>query len=316
MSTESALSIKLKLNNGIEAPAIALGTYNPKELHPKVKDAVKAAVKGGYRHIDTAWVYDTETYIGEALAELFAEGVVKREDLFITTKVWPTHWNDPAKSIDESLKRLGIDYLDLVLQHWPLTFKVDADGKPLLKDGKYVADDGDYLVTWKKLIELQKKDSKKIRSIGVSNYTVPYLERLLKETDVVPVVNQVELHPSLPQVELVKFSKEHGIITEAYSPLGSSGAPLLKLPIVKTLAKKYDVSPAEVLINYHSQSGRFAAPRSVNAERLAKGLKSVPLTADELKSLDQEGIDHPKRYINPSFARSVGYEHWNEELVH
>ncbi|GMG21428.1 unnamed protein product [Ambrosiozyma monospora] len=313
MSTESALTIKLKLNNGIEAPAIALGTYNSEGLQPKVKDAVKAAVKGGYRHIDTAWIYGTETYIGEALAELFAEGVVKREDLFITTKVWPTHWNDPSKSIDESLKRLGIDYLDLVLQHWPLTFKVDADGNPLMNDGQFVPDDGDYLDTWKKLIALYKKDNKKIRSIGVSNYTIPYLERLLKETDIVPVVNQVELHPSLPQVDLVKFSKDHGILTEAFSPLGSRGAPLLKLPIVETLAKKYDASPAEILINYHVKSGRLAAPRSINTERLAKGFNSVPLTADDLKSLDQEGIDHPKRYVNMGFAKSVGYENWSED---
>ncbi|GME86260.1 unnamed protein product [Ambrosiozyma monospora] len=314
MSSESALTIKLKLNNGLEAPAIALGTANPKESRPKVKDTVKAAVKAGYRHIDTAWIYGTEEYIGEALSELFAEGVVKREELFITTKVWPSNWNNPERSIDESLKRLGLDYVDLVLQHWPLTFKADAEGNPIVKDGNSVLDEsGDYLVTWKKLIELYKKDSKKVRSIGVSNYTVEYLKRLLKETDVVPVVNQVELHPSLPQVDLVKFGNEHGIITEAYSPLGSGGAPLLKLPIVETLAKKYDVSGADILVNYHVKSGRFVAPRSTNVERVAKGFKSVPLTTDDLKALDQEGIDHPHRYINPGFAKSVGYENWGEE---
>ncbi|GME83224.1 unnamed protein product [Ambrosiozyma monospora] len=242
MSFESALSIKFKLNNGIVAPAIAL-----------------------------------------ALAELFFEGVVKREDLFITTKVWPSMWNNPPRSVDESLKRLGLDYVDLVLQHFPLTFKADDNGNSLMDDdGQPIFDDGDYLITWKKLIELYKNGDK---------------------TDVVPLVNQVELHPSLPQVELVNFGKSKGIITEAYSRLGSGGAPLLKLPIIQTMTEKYGVSGADILINYHVKSGRLIVPRSLNVERVTNGYKSVDFSAEDLKTLDQEGIDHPKRYMSLRFAK-------------
>lgn len=315
MSHPKATEIYFNLNNGTRIPAVGLGTANPKDKWPQTKEAVKAAVKAGFRQIDTAWAYGTEEYIGEALQELFAEGVVKREDLFITTKVWPNHWDQAEKSLNESLKRLQLDYVDLLLQHWPFCFvkKQDPEGSgqlmnhPQHEDGSPFYDTaGDWLETYKQIeaIYLAENDTR-VRAIGVSNYPIEYLERLFKECKTVPAINQVELHPRLPQRELCDYCNKHGILMTSYSPLGSNGAPNLKIPLVQELASKYNANGNDVLVSYHIRQGTIVIPRSLNLDRISKGLGFVPLTKEELDKLNQYGAEHEYRYIDEAFCVCV-----------
>lgn len=319
--TKLATEIDFKLHNGLTIPALGLGTVPP-ENKSEVKQQIITAVKAGYRHIDTAWKYGSEEYIGEALKELFSEGTIKREDIFVTTKVWPSYWNNPEKSLDESLKRLGLDYVDLLLQHWPTTFKSDEDGEPSLPrddNGDIIYDDDPvngtkYLETYKGLEKILDNTSK-VKSIGVSNYSIPRLKKLLSIAKHKPVVNQFELHPQLPQLDLVKFTKENDILVVAYSPVGSNGAPVLKLPLVKELAKKYDVTENEIINSYHIKNNVSLLPRSSNLERIKTIIRLPDLTDDELKKLTQIGIDNPKRYINADFGYGLGFKWWEGDTL-
>ncbi|CCD22854.1 D-arabinose 1-dehydrogenase (NAD(P)(+)) ARA1 NDAI_0A07000 [Naumovozyma dairenensis CBS 421] len=313
MTHPTSTEIYFNLNNGTRIPAIGLGTASPKDRYPETKEAVKAAIRAGYRHIDTAYFYKTEPYIGQALKELFESAEIKREELFITTKVWPTFWNNPSDSIDQSLKDLGIDYVDLVLQHWPVCFqKVENSqgniiGLPRDKDGNALFEkDADWLFTYKALekIYLDPKDNR-VRAIGVSNYPIEYLERLFKECKVTPAINQVEVHPHLPQLELNKFCHDHAILLTAYSPLGSDGAPNLKIKSVQDLAKKYKVEPADILTSYHISKGNVVLPRSLNPKRIAANVSFAKLTDDDLSKLDQVGIDEPNRFIDEFFTSEI-----------
>lgn len=311
-----ALEITSKLNTGAAIPLVGLGTV-PETDDNAFKKAVRAAiVDAGYKHIDTAWYYGTEPALGEELADIFETTNIKREDIFITTKVWPCYWNDPEISVNASLKDLKVEYVDLLLQHWPICFKKveDKDGKrvpvPRDDDGNLLYDEsGDYLITYKKLLKL--KDEGKAKAIGVSNYTIEMLERIIKETGIVPATNQVELHPHLPQVDLQKYCKSKGIILEAYSPFGSTGAPNLKVPLVQTLASKYDSTPAEIIVNYLISNGIVALPRSSNVERLKKGYKLVKLSSEDIDQLTKFGEENPKRFITDDWGKTLGFDHWD-----
>ncbi|CCH42681.1 Aldo-keto reductase family 1 member [Wickerhamomyces ciferrii] len=312
-----ATSYKVKLNDGNEIPALGLGGAAPESDHERFKDALKAAIRSGIRHIDTAWYYNTEHIIGAALKELIDAGEIKREDLFITTKVWPSLWDKAEYSLDQSLKDLQTDYVDLFLQHWPITYRKSETGippNPTDSNGVLQFDtEADYLDTYKQLIKL-RDNTKKVKSIGVSNFTEKHLQRAIDETGVVPAVEQVELHPRLPQKKLVEFAESKGIKVEAFSPAGSSGAPLIKEPLVVKLSEKYEVSPNSVLNSYHILSGRIVLPRSSNAERVKTFIELAPLTEDELKELDQLGIDNPKRFINDDWGVPLGFEHWKTKF--
>lgn len=306
----------IQSNAGVSIPLLGFGTVFEGD-YSTFKDALKAALLiAGYRHIDTAWYYFTESSIGEVLEEIFKDGKLKRDELFITTKVWPCFWNDPETSIDSSLKNLKLDKVDLLLQHWPIAFEKveDENGNrvPVPKDsnGNILYDkNGDYLITYKKLIAIKEKG--KTSAIGVSNYTIEMLERVINETGVVPVVNQVELHPHLPQVELYNYCSKKGIILEAYSPFGSTGAPNLKIPLVVELANKYNVSPADIIVNYCIAKRIVVLPRSSNIERIKAGYKLVKLEKSDVDSLDDYGIQNPKRYINDEWGRNLGFDHWD-----
>jgi D-arabinose 1-dehydrogenase len=312
----SASEATTKLNSGDSIPLLGFGTVLSGEPGP-FKEALKAALLvANYRHIDTAWYYGTEPYIGEVLEEVFDLGKVKREEVFITTKVWPCYWNDPENSFNTSLKDLQLDYVDLLLQHWPICFqKVESeDGTrvPVPKDqfGNILFDkDGDYLIMYRKLLKI--KDSGKAKNIGVSNYTIEMLERVIKETGVTPATNQVEMHPHLPQLDLYKYCKEKGIVVEAYSPLGSSGAPNLKIPLVQDLAKKYNVGPADIIVNYLIAKDIVALPRSSNVERVKKGYPLLDFKREDVEALDKFGSENPKRFIRDPWGKNLGFEHWD-----
>jgi D-arabinose 1-dehydrogenase len=314
-----ATEVTAQLNTGDSIPLLGYGTVFEADYegdYAIFKEALKAALLvAGYKHIDTAWYYGTEESIGEVLDELFKSGKLKREEIFITTKVWPCFWNDPETSVDASLKHLKLDQVNLLLQHWPIAFEKveDKNGRvPVPRDsnGNFLFDkNGDYLITYKKLLEI--KNQGKAKAIGVSNYTVEMLERVIKETGVAPAVNQVELHPHLPQIELYNYCSEKNIILEAYSPFGSTGAPNLKIPLVSDLAKKYDVSAADILVNYCIAKDIVVLPRSTNIERIKQGYPLVELKKTDIDALDDFGIKNPKRYINEEWGRNLGFDHWD-----
>ncbi|WP_400244521.1 aldo/keto reductase [Niallia sp. JL1B1071] len=241
----SSLKSTTTLHNGVEMPWIGLGVFLVKDGE-EVVNSVKAALEVGYRSIDTAAVYKNEEGVGKAIAE----SNVPREELFITTKVWNANQGYEATlaAFDVSMKKLGIDYLDLYLIHWPLP-----------SQGKFVD-------TWKALEKLYKDG--RVRAIGVSNFKVHHLEEVIANGEIVPMVNQVEYHPRFNQRELHDFCKKHGIQLEAWSPLMQGG--LLEEPILVEIAKKYKKSTAQIIIRWDIQTGVVTIPKSVKPHRIAE----------------------------------------------
>jgi glycerol 2-dehydrogenase (NADP+) len=230
---------------------------------------VEYALSVGYRHIDAAYSYGNEDEVGLGLKKAFESGL-KREDVFVTTKLWSTHHRRVQENLDMSLKKLGLDYIDLYLMHWPVA--MNPNGKfslpqetsqnilkpyegnhplfPVTTDGSRDVDfDRHHVDTYLDMEKLLATG--KVKAIGVANYSVKYLEELLARAFVVPAVNQIENHPLLPQQDVSDFCKAKGIHITAYSPLGSTGSPLLRLPAVEQIAAKHGVSPASVLLSYH-----------------------------------------------------------------
>lgn len=285
----------VKFNNGNEIPIFGLGTW--KSQPGEVTQAVKDAIDIGYRHIDCAHVYGNEKEVGEAIKAKIAEGVVKREDLFITSKLWNTYHKtelvEPAIKI--SLKDLGLDYLDLYLIHWPFAYKDGPDNFPKTADDLPLIDDTvDYLDTWKGMESVLGK--KLTKNIGVSNFSSEQIDRLLKNCKVKPVTNQIECHAYLNQKKLSDYCKEKGIVITAYSPLGSPDRPwakpddpkLMEDKKLQELAKKYKKSPAQVLIRYQLDRGHVVIPKSVTKSRIAENCEvfDFKLNADDIAYID------------------------------
>lgn len=233
----------VKLNDGREIPQLGYGVF---KVDPaETKELVAEALRVGYRHIDTAAIYGNEEGVGQAIAE----SGIPREELWITTKLWNDRQTDAAAALDESLEKLGLDYVDLYLIHWPTPEK------------------GTYVEAWKQLIELQK--SGKARSIGVSNFFPEHLDELESQTPVTPAVNQIELHPYLQQWKDIDAARSHGIMVEAWGPLGQGKSDLLEQPEITEAAEAHGVTPAQVVIRWHLQNGTIVFPKSANPERLS-----------------------------------------------
>ena len=245
---------------GLTIPQIGFGVWEVPDAD--VDAAFGRALDVGYRHIDTARIYGNEEGVGRVLGR----DDVDRDDVFVTTKVWnDDHANVPA-AFDASMQRLGIDVLDLYLIHWPAPAQ-DA-----------------YVDAWKAMLELQREG--RVRSVGVCNFQVPHLQRLLDETGVLPSVNQVELSPYLQQRELRAFHAEHGIVTEAWSPLAVR-AGLLDDPVVVELAAAHSVTPAQLVLRWHVELGNVVLTRSVTPARIAENLEifGFALGDDALEAL-------------------------------
>ena len=252
----------IELNNGVRMPQLGYGVFQVPD--DETATAVKTALEAGYRSIDTATVYGNEKGVGQALAE----SGIARDELFITTKLWNSAqgYDSTLKAFDESMKKLGLEQLDLYLIHWP-TPERDK-----------------YLDTWKAFEKLHADG--RVRAIGVSNFQPAHLERLLDAADVAPAVNQIELHPYLQQQEVREFDAKHGIATEAWSPLAKGGS-LLGDPVVADLAVKRGRTPAQIVLRWHLQLGNVVIPKSVTPSRIAENfdLFGFTLTEDELESL-------------------------------
>ncbi|KAL7804161.1 NADP-dependent oxidoreductase domain-containing protein [Trichoderma afarasin] len=299
-----------KLNNGLEMPAVGLGTWQSKA--GEVQTAVSYALQNGYKLVDGAYCYANEDEVGEGLKEAFAAGV-KREDVFVVTKVWATYNTRVEEGLDKSLKSLGLDYVDLLLVHWPVLLNPNGnhDKFPTLPNGKRdVIFDYNHVDGWKQMEAVLKTG--KTKAIGVSNYSKKYLEQLIPHATVVPAVNQIENHPSLPQQEIVDFCREHNIHVMAYSPLGSTGSPLMSAEPVIKIAEKKGVSPGTVLLSYHVSRGSTVLAKSVTPTRIKANLEIVALDDEDLKLLNAYSDDlaskgELKRYVYPPFGIDFGF---------
>ena len=321
LKTQSLTKAKIKLNNNkseVFIPQYGFGTASHPDQLEETKAALKAAVKAGVRHIDTARFYGNgaiEYALGEAIQELIKEGVVTREELFITTKVWPNYWNRAADSLNISLKALQVDYVDLLLQHWPLCFPEVYNketgkliGKPHDDDGNPMYEkDGDYLVTFQQLSRILDDpiNGKKVKSIGVSNYDILKLERVYADDTIKnkPSAIQVELNPQLNQQDVIDFCTTKGITIIGYSPLGSNGDPILKLPEIKETADKYGIKPYDVVISWFIKKKLVVIPRSVNPDRFKDIKNYYVLTEEDIKKIDHIGEINPYRHIDEDFAK-------------
>ena len=274
-----------------------------------MKNAVLHALKSGYRHIDCAYMYQNEDEVGEAFTEAFKTGICKREDVFITTKLWCTFHSRVEQALDESLSKLQLKYVDLYLMHWPVPMNPNGNHPliPKLPDGSRDLDKSwDHTKTWKQLEALVSNG--KAKSIGVCNYSVPNLEKLLPTTTIQPAVNQIENHPYLPQQEIVDWCQSRNIHITAYSPFGSTGSPIFQEEGVLKVAQKHGISPGCVLLSYPVARGISAIPKSVTASRIEENLKIVDLDKDDVAALD--GIHKTKgfkRFVYPAFGVDLGF---------
>lgn len=305
-------SLTLKLNTGATIPALGLGTWqSPKG---QVATAVEYALtEANIRHIDAAYVYQNEEEVGEGIKKAIASGKVTRKEIFVTTKVFPSYHNRVELSLDKSLKKLGLDYVDLLLVHWPLGFNPNGNSEffPKKENGQVDFDESfDLSATWKQFEAVYKTG--KAKAIGVSNASVPVLEDLLKTAEIVPAANQIENHPFLAQWDLLNFAKSKGILIEAYSPLGSTGGPLLKQDAVVKIAEKHNVDPASVLISWHLLEGRIVLPKSVTPSRILSNSKLTQLDAEDLKTLDDLHKTHEIiRNVKPTWGATLKFPDWS-----
>ncbi|KZP13014.1 Aldo/keto reductase [Athelia psychrophila] len=289
------------LSSGAIIPQIGLGTWlsKPKE----VEHSVEYAVKNGYRHLDLAKIYENQDEVGEALKKVIPS-VVKREELFITSKLWNSGHSTrevAEAELDSTLKELGLEYLDLYLIHWPVAFVPGEGLVPLLKENEVKLDLETSLVdTWKIMIEL--KATGKVKNIGVSNFTVEYIQAITDATGVVPVANQIEAHPYLPQDDLVKYAKEKNIHITAYSPLGNNlvGKPkLTEHEKVIAVANKLGATTAQVLVAWGVYRGYSVIPKSVQEERIVSNFKQVELSKEDYETISSIGHNNHVRFNIP-----------------
>lgn len=260
----------ITLNNGARLPALGLGVLQSEGS--EATEAVSTALGAGYRLIDTAAAYFNEREVGQGIRE----SGVDRAEVFLTTKLWMTEYgfDSALRAFDTSTAKLGVDYLDLYLLHWPWPSNWNATvaayraAEQLLADGR-------------------------VRAIGVANFKPEHLRALVSETDITPTVNQIELHPNFQQPELVALHKELGIVTQAWSPIGgvygwageNGAVPPLQNETIRTIADAHERTPAQVILRWHVQEGRSAIPKSVKPERIAENIDlfDFELTADEMR---------------------------------
>ena len=259
----------ITLNDGHTIPQLGFGVFKvePTETKRIVSDALRV----GYRHLDTAAIYGNEQGVGDAIAT----SGIDRGELYVTTKLWNARQGDALDAFDESLEKLGLDYVDLYLIHWP----APANGR--------------YVDAWKSLEKI--RESGRARSIGVSNFEEAHLQRLLAETEVVPAVNQIELHPAHQQQKVTEFARRKGIAIEAWGPLGQGKYPLFEETVVAVAAEAHDKTPAQVVIRWHLQTGNIVFPKSNSRERMAENFDVLDFALSDSEVAAISGLERSGR---------------------
>ncbi|KAF7170094.1 hypothetical protein CNMCM5623_002643 [Aspergillus felis] len=316
--------VTFTLSNGVKIPAVGFGTFASEGAKGETYNAVTCALKTGYRHLDCAWFYQNEDEVGNAIQDFLKENPsVKREDIFICTKVWNHlhRYDDVIWSLENSLKKLKVDYVDLFLVHWPIAAEKETQEKPKIgPDGKYVILEDltkNPEPTWKAMEKLYEDG--KARAIGVSNWTIEGLEQLLKLAKVKPHVNQIEIHPFLPNEELVQYCFKHDILPEAYSPLGSqnqvptTGERVSENPTLNEIAKKGGNTLAQVLIAWGLRRGYVVLPKSSNPARIESNFKSIELSDADFEAVNKVAKGRHFRFVN--MKDTFGYDVWPEETA-
>ncbi|WP_152392835.1 aldo/keto reductase [Paenibacillus guangzhouensis] len=259
------------LHNGVKMPGFGLGVFKVEE-GPELVNAVKVAIKHGYRSIDTAAIYGNEEGVGQGIREGLQEAGISREEVFVTSKVWNADlgYESTIAAYETSLKKLGLEYLDLYLIHWPV--------------------EGKYKEAWRALETLYKEG--RVKAIGVSNFQIHHLENIMKDAEIKPVINQVECHPRLTQKELQAFCEQHGIQLEAWSPLMQG--ELLDNEVLTTIAAKYNKSVAQVILRWDIQNGIITIPKSTKEHRIVENaaIFDFELTKEDMKRIDELNQNH------------------------
>ncbi len=249
------------LNNGVKIPSIALGTFKVEDGN-EVINAVKWAIETGYRHIDTAAIYKNEVGVGKGIKE----SGIDRKKIFVTTKVWNDNqgYKSTLKAFEDSLERLGLDYIDLYLIHWPKKLNLE---------------------TWRALEKLYKDG--RIRAIGVSNFKIHHLKEIMENFDIIPAINQVELHPQHPQDELRKFCNKHGIVVEAWAPLMQGR--IFEIELFGQLAEKYNKSIAQIALRWQLQMGVLPLPKSTKKDRIINNFNifDFEISKEDMKKIEK-----------------------------
>lgn len=320
---DPALVPKVSLYNGAQIPVVGLGTFGSDNYSPiQVAEAVKIAVMSGYRHIDCASIYGNEKEIGDVLRQLFSDGIVKREELWITSKVWNNMHKDVIGSCKKSLSDLGLDYLDLYLVHWPFPNHHETGVTVDSRDPHavpYIHEN--YMKTWSDMEKLLEMGL--VKNIGTSNMTIPKMKLLLRDCKVKPVLNEMEMHPHFQQPELFGFLAENGIKAIGYCPVGSPGRPERdKTPedtvpiedaVIVEIAKNHGVHPAVICIKWAAQNGQIPIPFSVKPEKFMSNLRCVtedPLSEEEMLKI--KAVDKNCRFIKGQVFTWMSARDWRD----
>ncbi|CAF0774426.1 unnamed protein product [Adineta ricciae] len=309
------LDSRVTFHDNNSMPRFGLGTWRSEP--GKVQNIVREAILNhGYRLFDGAWIYQNEHEVGNGIHEALeqSQGAVKREDLFITTKLWNQHHEpqDVEWAVRDSLKKLRLDYIDLYLIHWPVAFKNIPDNVWSQKDGektRLYAENVTLADTWKAMEKLV--DAQLVRSIGVSNFNQSQIDEILQIARIRPVVNQIELHPYFNQAEMREYCAKNDIVVTSYSPLSNlkrenereEDASALYNPVIQEIAKEKHKTPAQIIIRWHLQHGLVVIPKTVTPERLAENahIYDFALSDTDMRRINQLGETHRRRFVNPPF---------------
>lgn len=289
---------KIKLNNGYKIPQVGLGTWRLFEKN-NLRQIIRDAIEIGYRHLDCAPAYDNEAAIGVILEELYKEGIIKRKDLFITSKLWNSNHKHAETALRKTLKDLKTDYLDLYLVHWPVTFKCKDNGETVRNEGRPELEVYDTKGVWSQMETLVDKGLTK--SIGVANHGITRIQEILDICRIKPVMCQIEIHPYWMQRSLVKYCRDKGIAVTSYSSLGSVRVPdvpsLLEDEVIQEIAHSKNISAAQLILGWLVSKDIVIIPKASSYERLKENFDVSKVDEKEAKIL--ESLNTTYKYVDP-----------------